>query len=97
MVVHPEQTTRDSLAKKFSEVTIRLTGGQRLDRRVDIAKGQPQNPLTDAELEVKFRDCAARALPADRIDPLLAAVRSLESVPDVSAVCRLLRASGAGS
>jgi 2-methylcitrate dehydratase PrpD len=89
MVVHPEQMTRDSLAKKFSEVTIRLKGGQRLDRRVDIAKGQPQNPLTDAELDVKFRDCAARALPTDRIDPLLAAVRALETVEDVSTLCRL--------
>ncbi|MGH7388046.1 MAG: MmgE/PrpD family protein [Candidatus Rokuibacteriota bacterium] len=90
MFVHPEQTTRDSLAGRFSEVTITLRDGRRLQRRVDEAKGQPQNPLKDDELDAKFRDCAARALPGARIEPLLAAVRGLETVPDVGALGRLL-------
>ena len=90
MFVHPEQTTRDSFAKKFSEVAITLKDGRRLERRVDQAKGQPQNPLTEAELETKFRDCAARVLPLDRIEPVLTAVRALETVADVSVVSRLL-------
>ena len=63
-------------------------------KRVEHAKGQPQNPLTDAELETKFRDCAARALPGDQVDGLLAAVRELEAVADVSALGRRLRAPG---
>jgi 2-methylcitrate dehydratase PrpD len=94
MVVHPEQTTRESLPNKFSEVTITLTGGTALVRRVDQAKGQPRNPLTDAELEVKFRDAAARVLPADRIEALLRAAKGLETVADVGAVARLLAADG---
>ena len=64
--------------------------GRRLERRVDQAKGQPQNPLTEAELETKFRDCAARVLPLDRIEPILTAVRALETVADVGVVSRLL-------
>ena len=67
MVIHPEQTTRECLPTRFSEVTIRLRDGRQLRRRVQQAKGQPRNPLTDAELTVKFRDCAARALPAERV------------------------------
>ena len=90
MFVHPEQTTRESLPNKFSEVTITLTDGRTLQRRVDQAKGQPRNPLTDAELEVKFRDAAGRVLPKDRVDAVLAAVRTLETVPDTRAVARLL-------
>jgi hypothetical protein len=43
-----------------------------------------------AELLVKFRDCAARALPAERAESLLAAVQRLETLPDVSALTRLL-------
>jgi len=54
------------------------------------AKGQPRNPLTDAELLVKFRDCAARALPAERAESLLAAVQQLDTLADVSALTRLL-------
>ena len=62
MFVHPEQTTRESLPNKFSEVTVKLSDGRTLVKRVDQAKGQPRNPLTDAELEVKFRDAAGRTL-----------------------------------
>jgi 2-methylcitrate dehydratase PrpD len=90
MVVHPEQTTRESLPNKFSEVTVKLADGRTLVRRVDQAKGQPRNPLTDAELDVKFRDAAGRVLPADRVAALLAAVQTLETVPDVRAIGRLL-------
>ena len=90
MFVHPEQTTRESFATRFSEVTITLRGGRKLTQRVDQAKGQPKKPLTDAELDVKFRDCAARVLPREQGDSLLAAVRQLESVSDVAAVARLM-------
>ena len=90
MVIHPEQTTRECLPTRFSEVTITLRDGRQLQRRVQQAKGQPRNPLTDAELTVKFRDCAARALPAERVESLLAAVQRLETLADVSALARLL-------
>jgi 2-methylcitrate dehydratase PrpD len=88
MVVHPEQTTRDCLPTRFSEVTIALRDGRRLHRRVHQAKGQPKNPLTDPELRAKFRDCAARALPAERVDALLASLSALEQVRDVSELAR---------
>ena len=39
---------------------------------------------------MKFRDCAARALPAERVESLLAAVQRLETLADVSALARLL-------
>ena len=90
MFVHPEQTTRDCLPTRFTEVAITLRDGRRLERRVDQAKGQPKNPLSDAELTVKFRDCAARVLAPERVDAVLRAVEGLPTVPDVSAVARLL-------
>jgi len=90
MFVHPEQTTRESLPNKFSEVTIKLTDGRTLVRRVDQAKGQPRNPLTEAQLEVKFRDAAGRVLPADRVEKLLGAVQKLEAAADVRPIARLM-------
>ena len=90
MFVHPEQTTRESYATRFSEVTVTLTDGRTLVKRVDQAKGQPRHPLSDAELQVKFRDAAGRALPKDRVEALLAAVMTLETAADVRAVARLL-------
>jgi 2-methylcitrate dehydratase PrpD len=90
MFVHPEQTTRECLPTRFSEVTITLRDGRRLQKRVVQAKGQPKNPLTVSELEAKFRDAATRVLPAARAEAILAAVQTLEAVPDVSALARLL-------
>jgi 2-methylcitrate dehydratase PrpD len=91
MVVHPAQTTRDALATRFSEVTITLKDGRRLQKRVTQAKGQPRNPLTEKELQMKFLDCAARVLPSDRASSLLAAISGLEAVSDVAAVTALMR------
>ena len=91
MFVHPEQTTRDCLPTRFSEVTITLTDGRTLRERVTHAKGQPKKPLTDAELDAKFRDCAARAIPTERAESVLAAVRTLETVEDVGVVAEALR------
>lgn len=90
MFVHPEQTTRECLPTRFSEVTITLTDGRTLQQRVSHAKGQPKNPLTDAELDAKFRDCAARVLPAERVASVLDAIRTLQTVPDVSAIAAAL-------
>ncbi len=90
MFVHPEQTTRDCLPTRFSEVTITLRDGQRLARRVGLAKGQPRNPLTDDELAAKFRDCAARVLPAGQADQVIAAVHGLDAMADAGALARLL-------
>lgn len=90
MFVHPDQTTRESLPGRFSEVTITLSDGRRIQRRVVQAKGQPQSPLTREELETKFRDCASRVLSADRVGAVLTAVQALETIPDVSVLARSL-------
>jgi 2-methylcitrate dehydratase PrpD len=73
-------------------VTITLKNGRTVTKRVREAKGQPKNPLTPDELEAKFRDSAGRALDVERVLSILYAVRSLETVPDVSALARLMRA-----
>ena len=90
MFVHPEQTTRDCLPTRFSEVTITLADGRQVSRRVRVAKGQPSNPLTDAELAAKFRDCATRVLPEDRAEAVASAVGRLEAMSDVGALAGLL-------
>ena len=94
MFVHPEQTTRECLPTRFSEVTVTLKDGRRVQKRVAQAKGQPGNPLTATELEAKFRDCATRVLSAQGAESVLASVQSLDRVPDVRALARLLAAPG---
>jgi len=51
-----------------------------LFRQLDYQPGAPENPLSPAEVETKFRANARPALGGDGADELLAAVRSLEVV-----------------
>jgi 2-methylcitrate dehydratase PrpD len=50
---------------------------------VAIARGDPSSPLTDAELEAKFMDCAAGIEPATR-QRLFSQLQRLEHLPSVA-------------
>jgi 2-methylcitrate dehydratase PrpD len=58
-----------------------------------VARGHPDNPMTEAERHAKFRLCAAAAAqpPSEaRIREIIAAVDKLENMPDVSSLAALL-------
>jgi 2-methylcitrate dehydratase PrpD len=72
-------------------VEVQTTDGRALTRRVDWAKGTPENPLTDAEVEAKFRRLVSAVLPAGQADKLLACVRGIERAPDLTELSALLQ------
>jgi 2-methylcitrate dehydratase PrpD len=55
-----------------------------------LAKGHPENPLTEGEVLDKFRGNAKSVLPARRSEELIAAVQNLASVSDLRQLTRLL-------
>ncbi len=57
---------------------------------VDYHRGHWKNPMTDAEVEEKFRGLARKVLEPDPCDRLLAALWDLENVADVGDVLRLM-------
>ena len=62
----------------------RTDGGAATIEAVDPI-GSPQKPLTDAQFEAKFRDCAhnaVRPLSDDSIDTALAMIARLETLSD---------------
>lgn len=74
-----------------AEVVLALKDGRTLSRRVDDLVGRGgDNPMSRDELWDKFEDCAARALPRDRIAPLFERLGALEEVDDVGQLTRLL-------
>jgi len=58
-----------------------LKSGQRKAVRVEYHRGHPKNPMTDGEMEEKFRSLARRHLPADRVDALLMQLWAIETLP----------------
>ncbi len=66
-------------------VAVRLRDGRTLGSHADGARGYPGR-LSDDELDVKFLGCARRSLGEARGLALLAALREIEAVRDVSAL-----------
>ncbi|MBI2832127.1 MAG: MmgE/PrpD family protein [Chloroflexi bacterium] len=73
-------------------VEIELTDGKVYSRRVDVAYGNPRNPITPQDLADKFRNCAlssAKPLPERNVEKIIEMVGHLEEVDDVGRVVRL--------
>lgn len=66
-------------------VEIRLKDGRTLKRREQINRGSRDNPLSHADIVAKFRDTAARAVPAQKVEQIIRDTLSLEDI--ASAEC----------
>ena len=84
-------TVDDSVAEDACEVTITLRDGRSVTESVTHATGAPENPMSDAMLERKFRTLAHRVLSEAQADELLGTLWSLDTVDDVSGVMALTR------
>ena len=72
-----------------AKVTLRLHDGRRISSKVDIPKGYPDNPLTEAELEQKFRGLASVALPRAKVEKIIERVSNLDEIETSSLVSLL--------
>jgi 2-methylcitrate dehydratase PrpD len=78
-----------ALSEDAAHVRIRLKDGRVLDRDVEHALGSLENPMTDRDLEAKFRGLCASILDDSAIDSIIAACWSLETSADSGALARL--------
>ena len=69
-----------------ARISLRLRDGRILSRSADGARGYPERPATDAELERKFLGCAARTLGQASARAALDRLRSIEQISDVRAL-----------
>jgi 2-methylcitrate dehydratase len=68
-----------------------LKSGMQKSIRVEDHRGHPRNPMTDAEMEEKFRSLARKHLPAERIDALLRQLWTLEDLPQAGTLVEMTR------
>ena len=83
----------DRLENEFNlcELEVVLKSGARKTTRVEYHRGHFKNPMTDAEMEEKFRLMAQKHLRADRVDNLLGLLWTIEGVPKVSTLIAATR------
>jgi 2-methylcitrate dehydratase PrpD len=79
-----------TLVDEAAIVTVDLHDGRRLAERVDVARGDPSNPLSDDELLAKFERLATRVLPPVAARQALGHLLELERLDSVAALGRLL-------
>jgi len=63
--VHPDAEAA-GYEKMTTIIDVELTDGRVVSGRADFGKGSPADPMTDSELEAKFRDCARWAGVSER-------------------------------
>lgn len=70
------------------EVTMR--DGRRYRHAAVVAKGHPKKPLSQAELEAKFYQCAGRRLSRRTAEQFIAAIRRIEKTRSIASALHLL-------
>ena len=78
----------NGLHEDQTRVAIRLKNGKTLEKRIDHAIGSLDRPMSDADLEAKFRALANGILPTAQIDRLIGACRGVEKLADAGELAR---------
>ncbi len=74
-----------------AEVKVTLRGGKVLSARVDQPFGRTtDNPLPASLLKEKFENCAARALPKERVAALYSAIQGFENLRDAREITAII-------
>ena len=78
----------DRMEKEYNlcDLEIVLKSGEPKKVRVEYHRGHWKNPMTDAEMEEKFRLLAAKQLSADRVDNLLRLLWGIGALPQAAAI-----------
>lgn len=89
VVVRPGQEFANAVLGS-ARVTVCDSNGRRLSVKVDVPKGYPDNPLTNSELEQKFKALASIALPKNQVQRIIMKVEKLDET-SVSSLASLLQ------
>lgn len=88
--INDPEIEKDFPRKWPAVAEIRTNDGRVYTARVEYPKGDPENPLSWEELIEKFRNLISAVFPEDRQNRIIATIRSLDQIRDVSELCNLL-------
>ncbi|MCW3979613.1 MAG: MmgE/PrpD family protein [Candidatus Bathyarchaeota archaeon] len=88
--IHDPEVAAMEVDRMRSIVEVELTDGRVIGRLADTARGTPEKPLKDHELDEKFRECAGFVLDEDRIEKVLNAIRGIEGMSNIAELTSLL-------
>jgi 2-methylcitrate dehydratase len=74
-----------------NDITITLKSGETLREKVVFPRGHCRNPMTDGEVEAKFRQLATMVLPPAQVEKALRRLWQLDEMDDAGEVLSLVR------
>ncbi len=77
-------------AERWAEATIELNTGERLISQPMIARGNPENPLSDAEIDEKFFELSANTLTRNQSQQIYDTVMELDNLTSVQPLLNCL-------
>jgi 2-methylcitrate dehydratase len=85
----------DSLTARYprgipNRIVVTLDDGQQVTREVEFPRGHAGNPMTDAEVEAKFRSLAEPRYGRERVEKILKAGWELDTLQSTGALVKLL-------
>ena len=75
-----------------TEISIHMTDGRKLSARKDIARGYPETPMTESELDAKFATLVGSVAP-ERVQTLSDTIDDLPNSPNINSFATLMTAS----
>jgi len=92
-VAESPEFTRRFPQELGSQIDVVTRSGQRFTARAEYPKGHARNPMTDDDVETKFRDLSLDVLGAERVNAALQALWHLDEAPRTSVVLDALTLS----
>lgn len=89
--VHPKGVIGMVESERLPEaVTVRMLDGKEYQYEVKVARGYPQNPISEDELASKYRHCAGLVLSAREVELSLELISNLETLDNLTNVMDVL-------
>jgi 2-methylcitrate dehydratase PrpD len=77
--------------KRFAgRVTVFTRGGEQMTQMIEFPKGEPENPMSESELQEKFMSLSTTVFTKKRANRILESVFAIDEVSDASKFCALI-------
>ena len=73
-----------------NRLTVTMTDGRKFEKEIEFPRGHAMNPMTDAEVEQKFRKVVEPKYGAERVAKVLKACWELEKLRNAGELVRML-------
>jgi 2-methylcitrate dehydratase PrpD len=85
-------TVDPNIREDETQVSVELDSGQRYTTHIDHVIGSTERPMSDADMEVKFRGLTEPVLPKSQVDRLIESCRNVTQLDDVALLAQLAAA-----